>query len=60
MKTRDLQTALSTAKRLFNQLCETCASPDCHEIDACPFRDHICLDVDTVITNIETYLEEEK
>jgi hypothetical protein len=59
MKTRDLQVALNTARKLFNQLTGTCESPNC-EIDACPFREHICLDVDTVITNIEVYLEEKE
>jgi hypothetical protein len=56
MKKRNLQTALRMARELYNRLSETCEFPDCHEFDACPFRDHICLDVDTIIANLEMYL----
>jgi hypothetical protein len=59
MKTRDLQTALNMARRLFNKLDETCERPGCFDT-GCPFTEHICMDVDTVVTQLEAYLEKEE
>jgi hypothetical protein len=61
VKKRDLLTALEMAKRLYNKLREFSECADCFGDDGrCPFREHICLDIDTVISNLQLVLDEKE
>jgi hypothetical protein len=51
MKMRDLLIARNMAKRLHNKLIKTC--PDCKGPADCVFQETICLDVGTVIANLD-------
>jgi hypothetical protein len=57
MNKRKLQSALNMAYKLFNKFSEVCEHPGC-EGGGCYFHEHICMDVDTVITNLEALLRE--
>jgi hypothetical protein len=59
MKKRELQSALNMSRKLFNKFSRICEHPGC-EVSGCPFQEHICMDVDTVIINLEARLEEEE
>jgi hypothetical protein len=57
----DLTTALSLAKKLYRKLadfreCSVCGGTG----GECPFSDQICLDVDTIINNLESVIEEKE
>jgi hypothetical protein len=61
MKKRDLLIALRMANRLYDKLREFNECTDCFVADGkCPFREHICLDIDTVINNFELALKEKE
>jgi hypothetical protein len=58
MKRQNMERVLKTAKTLYSELTAACEHRDCYNDDRCYFSEHICLDVDTIISNIEAYLEE--
>jgi hypothetical protein len=61
MRKRDLLTAIEMAKGLYGKLKEFSECTDCFgDDDRCPFREHICLDIYTVISNFELVLAEKE
>jgi hypothetical protein len=61
MKKRDILTALKMAKRVYNKLQKFSECTNCFGDDGrCPFQEHICLDIDTVISNLTLVLDEKE
>jgi hypothetical protein len=63
MKKRDLLIALRMARRVCDKMQTFSECTDCFNDDndgRCPFREHICMDIDTVMSNLQLLLEEKE